>query len=130
MTMESKIIQSATDAIIPVMESGIILAGQYTKMSGRNTMTAMDMKYAIRFCARNVLGKELGTLFPEIYEENSDSDDDIEIETVDDDEDPFIRYQGDDELMNRVNECYDTWDEWEPQSPLEMIVKSSADNIA
>ena len=128
--MESKIIESATAAIIPVMESGIILAGQYTKMSGRNTMTAMDMKYAIRFCARNVLGKELGTLFPEIYEENSDSDDDIEIETVDDDEDPFIRYQGDDELMNRVNECYDTWDEWEPQSPLEMIVKSSADNIA
>lgn len=128
--MESKIIESATAAIIPVMESGIILAGQYTKMSGRNTMTAMDMKYAIRFCARNVLGKELGTLFPEIYEEISDSDDDIEIETVDDDEDPFIRYQGDDELMNRVNECYDTWDEWEPQSPLEMIVKSSADNIA
>ena len=50
-------------------------------------------------------------------------------ETVDEEDEPFTRYQGDDELMNRVNECYDTWDQWEPQTPLEMIVKSSADNV-
>ena len=125
--MESKIIEAAIDALNPVMESSIVLAGHYAKMSGRTTMTGMDMKYALRFCARNVLGKETGTLFPEIHEDSDDSDDDIE--TVDEEDEPFTRYQGDDELMNRVNECYDTWDAWEPQTPLEMMVKSSADNI-
>lgn len=126
MTMESKIIEASIDAITPVMESAVVLAGQYAKSSGRSVMTDMDLKYALRFCARNVLGKEFGTLFPEI---DSDDSDEEEIETVDDDEEPFTRYQGDNELMNRVNECYDTWHEWTPTSPIEMLVKSSIDKI-
>jgi hypothetical protein len=73
------------------------------------------------FAARNVTGKQIGSLFPEIYDD--DDDDDDEIEEVDDDDEPWTRYEGDDELMIRVNNCADTWDDWTPESPIEESLK-------
>jgi len=60
-------------------------------------------------------------MFPEIYEDEEEE----EIEEVDDDEEPWTRYVGDDEMMNKVNECADTWDSWEPESPIEHSLKSA-----
>ena len=74
--MDNSIIQAADNLIRPVMESAIVLASHYCKKCGRDSVTAEDMAYAMKFCARNVLGTHLGTLYPEIYEDEDEEGDD------------------------------------------------------
>ncbi len=127
--MEDALIKSSIDILMPVMESAIVLAGVYSKKCERTLLTAGDMKYAMRYCARNVTGKHVGTLFPELnYNEEDSDDEDTEIETVEtEDDEVFTRYSGDDQLMNSVNEAHDTWDQWEPQTTAETMLKDAID---
>lgn len=119
----AQMVEAAINVITPVMESTAIYAGKYAKACDRDFITGEDMKYAMRYCARTMVGKHSGSLFPEIY----DSDEsDEEIETFDeDDEHCFTRYSGDDKLMNEINDAYDTWDEWEPQNPMEKMLQDA-----
>lgn len=124
--MEQQIIDAAINIVQPVLESAMVLAAEYSKACDRTFVTAMDVKYAMRYCAMNMVGKHIGTLFPEIYEEESDSEEDLEI--VEEEEDDFTRYDGENELYLRVNESYDTWDEWNPSNPMEKMLKEAVDN--
>ena len=110
--------------LTPVLESAMIIAAQYSKACGRSTVTGKDVSYGMMFAARNVTGKQIGTMFPEIYEDEEE-DEEEQIEEVDEDEEPWTLYVGDDEMMNKVNECADTWDSWEPESPVEHSLKSA-----
>jgi len=125
MSMEDQIMDSAVNIILPVMESAMVLAAEYSKACNRTFVTSMDMKYALRYCAINVTGRQVGSLFPEIYEKESDSDEDDDLEIVEETEADFTRYEGENELYNRVNEAYDAWDEWEPHSPVEKMLKDA-----
>ena len=118
--------QSATDLLLPVLESATVLAGHYAKACGRDVVLAEDMSYGLMFAARNVLGKHVGTLYPEVYE---DSDSDSVPELVsDDEEDPvWARYSGDDNLALQMNECADTWAFWEPTNFAENALKNAVD---
>ena len=89
-------------------------------------MTGADLQYALRYCAINITGRHVGSLFPEIYEKDSDSDEE-EIETVEENEDDFTRYSGDNELYNKVNDAFDNWDSWIPSSPIEEMLKKAVD---
>jgi len=123
--MEEQIIQAGIDIITPVLESAIVLGGNYAKKSGRDILTGMDLEYALKFCARNVIGKHTGTLFPELTEESDEVESDNESES---EEPPFTRYTGDDETLKKVNECYDTWEEWVPLNTTEEMLKKSIDS--
>ncbi len=123
--MEEQIIDSAVNIILPVMESAMVLAADYSKACNRTFVTSMDMKYALRYCAINVTGRQVGSLFPEIYEKESDSDEEDDLEIVEETEGDFTRYEGDNDLYNRVNDAFDTWDEWEPYSPVEKMLKDA-----
>lgn len=124
--MEEQIIQASIDILLPVMESAQVLAGEYCKACDRKTVTGEDLKYTMRYAAMNITGRQTGTLFPEIY---GDSDEDCEIEVVDEDDEPFTRYSGDDQLMNDINRAHDTWVSWVPNSPAEQLLKSSIDKV-
>ena len=140
--------QSIRDLFLPVMESATVLGSHYAKACGRDTVTAQDVQIGLMYAARNVAGKQIGSLFPEIYDEDSDEDEDWEeeeweedddeeekarlqeadqAEEVDDEEEPFTRYTGDEELYVKMNECFDTWDEWVPETPLEITIKNAVD---
>jgi hypothetical protein len=125
--MEDEIINSAIDIITPVMESAMILAGEYMKMCNRETLTSFDIQYAMKYCARNVVGREIGTLFPDL-EEESDEESESDLEIVDEEDEPFVRYSGDNQLMNDINQAVDTWSEWVPVVPMERMLKDSIDN--
>lgn len=126
--MEEQIIEQSFQIIQPVIESSIILAGEYMKKCGRTILTGEDMEYAMKYCARNVVGKHIGTMFPEI-EQDADSDEEYNSdEECDEEDDPFTRYQGDDTLMNDVNTAHDTWKDWEPSNPTERMLKNSIDS--
>ena len=119
--------QSATDLLLPVLESATVLAGHYAKACGRDVVLAEDMSYGLMFAARNVLGKHVGTLYPEVYED-SDSDSVPELVSDDEEEDPvWARYSGDDNLALQMNECADTWASWEPTNFAENALKNAVD---
>jgi hypothetical protein len=114
--------EAALDIFLPVMESAIVLAGHYARACGRSVVLAEDMKIGLMFSTRNVTGRQLGSLYPEVYDSGSES----ETETEDAQEDPeWVRYTGDDEVALRMNDCIDTWDSWEPDSPAERALKAA-----
>ena len=116
---------AAIDLLLPVMESAMVLASHYAKACGRDTVTGRDVAYGLMYAVRNVTGRQVGSLFPEVYDE-SDSDEE-DLEEVDETEEPFTRYEGSEELFVNMNRCADTWDSWEPTSPIETMLKSAAD---
>ncbi len=117
------------DIFIPVFESAMIYASHYCKATGRDTVTATDIEYGLKYAARNTLGNKIGTFFPDIYEEEEDSEDEEEIEIVPPElETPFSRYQGTEELYVKMNECYDSWEEWVPETPAEILTKNAIDS--
>ena len=120
-------LKKAIDIVTPVLESSMILAAHYTKACGRNTVTAQDVKYSMRFCARELVGKHIGTLFPELQDSDDESDC-SDVEEVDEDEEPFTRYEGVDPQLVAVNQAYDTWAEWNPVSPIEKLLKNAVDS--
>lgn len=117
--------RAALDLFLPVLESAVIIAGQYAKGCGRDTVLAQDMCLGLMFAARHVTGKQIGSLFPEVYEESDDSQSDSDEEEEEDPE--WTRYEGTDEMLVKVNECADSWDEWEPESPAECALKNAVE---
>lgn len=111
------------DIFLPVMESSVVLAAHYAKAAGRDCVTAQDMCYGMMYAARYVTGRQIGSLFPEVYEDEEDTD---EEEDEDDEEEHWTRYEGtDNEHAVKMNECADTWDAWEPETPAERALKNA-----
>jgi hypothetical protein len=124
--------KTAIDLFLPVMESATVLAAHYAKACGRDCIVATDMKYGLMYAARNVAGKHVGTLYPEVYEEDSGSDEEEDLETdTDEEEDPdWSEYTGtEDDMAVKMNECAHTWAEWVPENPTEDALKSAVDSI-
>ena len=123
------------DIFLPVMESAVVLAAHYCKAAGRDCVQGEDMRIGLMFAARNVAGKHLGTLYPEVYEDEDEDEDEDESgsdsgswETVSDSELVWTRYEGTgDDMAEKMNECADTWDAWEPETPAERALKNAVD---
>jgi len=133
----SQIETAAMDLFLPVMESATVLAAHYAKACGRNCVMAEDMSYGLMYAARNVTGRQVGSLYPEVWEDeesdeesgtDSDSDSDSDSDTDSEEEDPWTRYEGsEDETAQKMNECADTWSEWVPTNPAERALKNAVD---
>ena len=129
MDYSDRIINSHLDIITPIMEGSVILAGDYTKACGRECLTGSDLMYAMRYMAMNHVGEKIGTLFPdEESDEESDEGSDEEYVDEEEEENVFTRYTGDDPLLVKVNESYDLWEQWEPQTPIEHMLKDAVNN--
>lgn len=124
--------QAAIEIITPVLEQSVLLAADYAKACGRDVILSKDFEYAIKYCAMNTVGQRIGSQFPEIYEDNSedeDSEDEDALEIVDETEEiNFEPYSGDDKKYTDVNESYERWENWEPQTPVEEMIKNAIDN--
>jgi len=113
-----------TNILLPVLERGTLLAAEYSKACGRDTLLPGDIEYAMKYCAMHTVGVSIGPLFPEIYEDEEDSDEEMEV--VPPGECPeFVRYSGDDANFLQVNDAYDQWDAWVPQNPTEEMLKNA-----
>ena len=100
-----------------------MLAAHYAKATGRDCVTAQDMCYGLMYAARTVTGKQVGSLFPEVYDESDEEEDE---ENEEEEEEKWTRYEGtDNEHAIKMNECADTWDAWEPESPAEAALKNA-----
>ena len=72
--------EAADDIFRPVVESSIVLAGHYAKACGRQTISAKDVSLGLMYAARNVAGRHLGSLYPEIYDEEDEEDEEDDVE--------------------------------------------------
>ena len=129
-------LNSAIEIFKPVMESATVLAAHYAKACGRDVVLSQDMHMGMMYAARNVTGRQVGSLFPEIYEEEetqSDSDQESDSgswETVSDDELVWSKYEGtDDKTAIDMNACADSWALWEPETPAERALKNAIDKM-
>ena len=121
----STVVQSAIDIITPVMEEAMVLSGEYAKACGRKTILAKDLEYCMKYCAMNSVGKKIGSYFPEIYETESEESD---VEIVDDEEEQFQAYSGDNIQMKEINQAYEAWEAWKPTNPSEEMIKNAIDS--
>jgi len=126
-TMDTGHIETAAmDLFLPVMESATVLAAHYAKACGRNCVMAEDMSYGLMYAARNVTGRQVGSLYPEIWDEETDESQ-SDSDSDSDSEDPWSRYSGTDEMAQKMNECADTWAQWTPSNPAERALKNAVD---
>ena len=123
-----QIIQAAIDIFQPVMELSIVFAAKYANACNRNTVTIDDARYGMRHAAMTCVGKNSGSLFPEVYGDGTSDSESSEWETDSDGEvDDFCRYTGDDQEILDINRTYDEWDSWVPENPAEIMIKKAID---
>lgn len=120
--------QAALEIFKPVMEMAIYAAARYANACNRNTVTVMDMEYGMKYAAMNHVGKQVGSYFPEMYDTDTEEDEDDDEESEDEDE--FARYTGTDETILAIHGAYDTWDDWVPENPAEILIKKAIDEKA
>jgi len=118
----SAFVDMAMDIVIEMVSKASVLAGYYVKACGRNTLTSYDLNYCMKYTAMNFQST------PEFMDQ-FEFDDDEDMEIVDEDDEPFVRYSGKDKIMNNVNTAYDNWETWVPQSPIQKRFKDAVDNI-
>ena len=127
--MMEQYIETMTNLMLPVIEKSTLLAAEYSKACGRDTLLSEDMKYAMRYCVMYTVGETIGPSFPDIYDEVESDYSDEEMEVVSPEECPsFERYSGSDPVFLRVNEAYDNWDVWVPQNPTEELLKNAVNS--
>jgi|SRR5210317_116233 hypothetical protein len=113
------------DIVTPVVEKAILLSCEYAKACGRDAVISKDFEYAAKYCAMRTVGQHIGSYFPEIYNDDDDDIDVDDLDIIDDDSVEFVRYSGDDPAFKAINDAYDAWDSWVPQSPVEELLKNA-----
>ena len=127
---ETNIIDAFIEATKPVFEMSIVFASMYANACGRNTVTSTDMHYGLCYSIRNITGEHNGSLFPEAYDSQEDDEEEEEEEEVDDEScDDFTIYNGTNETILAMNNAVDSWDEWEPTSPLEIHLYNAVSQV-
>ena len=129
--------QSAIELFLPVMESATVLAAHYSQACGRDCVVAKDMRYGMMYAARNVAGRHVGSLYPEVYEDSGTESEEEEEEEEEDsgtesaqDDPEWTEYEGtEDDMATKMNECARTWADWVPANPTEAALKSAVDSI-
>ena len=135
--------QTAIELFLPVMESATVLAAHYAQACGRDCVVSKDMRYGLMYAARNVAGRHVGSLDPEIYGDSgtesegdalSEDDEDSDEEDEDSEEEwtEYVPTEGvePDDMALKMNECARTWDEWIPSNPTEAALKSAVDSVS
>ncbi len=120
----SREVNSMIEIMMPVMEKTIVYAGEYAKACGRETIVSEDMQYAMKYCAMHTVGEDIGSIFPDVYQDSSSSS---SSEDQEEEDPPFTRYDGTDPRFLAMNEAYDGWNTWMPQNPAEQMLKNSID---
>ena len=117
-------VNTMMDILLPILEQSMVIAGEYMRGCDRDTILPEDVEYAVKYCAMHRVGQVIGSTMPEIYDE-SDSDESSIEEVAMEDCPEFVRYSGDDQFLNEINQAYDNWDTWIPQSPTEEMLKNT-----
>ena len=62
--MAEQYIDTMTNLLLPVLEQSTLLAAEYSKACGRDTLLPEDMEYAMKYCAMYTVGRRRVLCFP------------------------------------------------------------------
>ena len=117
--------------LIVFMQNVMNVACEYTKYSGREVVTPMDMIYSLKyeafnFCKRGSLKEYIDNCEFEITE----GSDDESIEEIEE-EDENTKFKEADSNLNKfcrdMNEINEFWDNWTPTDDIEALLKRAVD---
>jgi histone H3/H4 len=136
-TAVQEMVSISTSMFLVLLEDAMQSAGDYAAVTGRNIITSTDMRYGMRYQARNTHQiKDMHTRskmalddLNECASESDDSDDDCVDEPVDEEEEEHFERAPDSysEYITHMNYCHDTWDDWVPETDAECLLKKSID---
>ena len=121
-------IDESMQLVLEMISKSTVLAGYYIKACGRTTLTSVDLEYCMKYTAMSF--KSTPEFMEQFDFDDEEEDEEVDIETVEEDDEPFTRYTGRDKIWKGVNNAYDTWDTWKPDSLLQKKFKDAVDNIS
>ena len=126
------------------ISNAMINSSNYVKYCGRNGVSTTDLVYGLRyevfeFFSRPNLNNDIAQM-TEDYRDMLDNESDDEkgeddIVIPDDEVEKFKRINADNIneenklFIEKFHNYYDIWDSWEPNTPLEIILKTGIDKI-
>lgn len=143
-----EIIKQRIQAILTTfMKRAIEVGGRYATAAGRDTLSSMDVLYALQY-QTHIFIEEMDDNMEQEFDDNlpndsnsnsneSDSEDDDEDEdeedesdSEDDDDDMFSRCEDPtDPLIVKMNEYHDNWNTWEPSNEIQKLLKNAIDKF-
>lgn len=126
--------------LMTLIEKSFIKAAEYCEAGHRNTVTGMDIIYALQWCAHEFFNDDkLEESFDRHLEQiraiNSDDESEEEESDVESDEegesdDEFERVEDpNNELVTKMNKYHDEWDTWVPESELQQSIKNAINRV-
>lgn len=136
-----KTLQNVSSIMVHFTENALNTANIYTKHAGRKIVSIEDIKRSMMleiffFQKRGGIADKINKIRKDLFEnmsDDSDSDcDDIneiikneyEEGEYDGDEDNFTESTCECSLCNCINNIYERWENWEPETPIQLILKN------
>jgi histone H3/H4 len=150
------IIKQRIQAILTTfMKRAIEVGGRYASAAGRDTLSSMDVLYALQYQTHifieemdDNMEQEFDDNLPDdLNSNNDDSEDDSEDDADDDSEDDAdddseddLEDDADDDMFSRcedptdplivqMNEYHDNWNTWEPSNEIQKLLKNAIDKF-
>jgi len=118
------------------MMKAIDVGAVYVKAAGRDTLTTTDILYALQYQAQHFTDTINDDTCLEDTLENfenemeSEEEEEEEEESEEEEEEEFTRAESTgDPTVSEMNRCHDTWDEWNPQNHIQVLIKRAVDEI-
>lgn len=131
---EQEVAQNITAIMVHFMENAMNTASIYATHAKRREVVSEDIKRALMlevffFQKRTNVQDKINEIKDELYNGDSDTDDEFEINNEDaSDTDQFIESECTCALCNCMNTIYSRWEKWTPQTPIHTILKNRLDN--
>ena len=77
--MAEQYISTMMNIVTPVLEKSMVLACEYSKACGRDILLPEDIEYASKYCAMYTVVHDICSIFPEIYNDQDDDEEEDEI---------------------------------------------------
>jgi hypothetical protein len=115
------------------MTKAIDVGAVYVKAAGRDTLTTTDILYALQYQAQHftdTINEDTLENFENEMESEEEDSEEEESEEEEEEEEEFTRAESTgDPTVSEMNRCHDTWDEWNPQNHIQVLIKRAVDDI-
>mgnify|MGYP001387005318 CR=1 FL=1 len=127
-------------------EDSLITAGKYAIGSGRTNVTSKDMQKALMYQAQNffdqgcTLEERFNEYMSELNEEDEgeegedegEEDEGEEDESEEDNDEKVIEEESEKfkQTVSTLDAIYEKWNTWEPNDPIQILIKKSIDNVS
>ena len=129
---KEEVMKNTTALMVHFMENALNTASIYSNHAKRREIVSEDIKRSLMlevffFQKRTDLEEKINKIKEELYDGDSDSEED-EVENTIVDNNEFIESKFKCALCTCINNIYTRWENWTPETPMHIILKEKLDN--